>query len=429
MNEERSEPGFAAPEGIRSARGSVRTTRIGRLAKLLAVLGPGWLVMMADVDPPSILTAAQSGLSYGGHLIVALLLLTLPLFLIQDTASRVAAVKGESLGRLVTEHSGHGWTIDLATSIGVIDFAAYVAEFAGIAVAGVLLGIPPVASILTVLLFHSVLVFSGSYRRAEAILLALSFLLLVFPVMALTVPPPSLSLVDLVPFNNSPGFFYLIAANIGAVIMPWMLYYHMSANVEKGIRTKDLRAETRETFVGALVSEILMISVVVLAWTTPTGMVDGSVGSASVIAFLADRAGLAGRFVIAVGLAAAGFLALTVISVSLSYAVADALRTEGGFNRRFRLKDPFYAFYLLEVIPGALVVLFLPDLIGLALGVMVFNVFAVAIPLVFIILLASNRGIMGSHAISWKRKVALWSSTTLILAFGVVSLAAGLVGS
>ena len=385
--------------------------------------------MMADVDPPSILTAAQSGLSYGGHLIVLLLLLTLPLFLIQDTASRLAAVKGKSLGRLVTEHSGHAWTIVLAGSMAVIDFAAYIAEFAGIAVAGILLGVPPVVSIATVDVLHSALVFSGSYRRAEAILLGLSFLLLVFPVMALTVRPPSPSLEDFLPLNGSPGFLFLVAANIGAVIMPWMLYYHMSANVEKGIRSENLRAESRGTFLGALVSEVLMISVLLLAWTTPTGVVDGSAGSVSVIAFLADRAGSAGQVVIALGLAAAGFLALTVISMSLSYAVADALRTDGGFNRRFHPRDPFYAFYLLEVVPGALVVLFLPDLIGLALGVMVFNVFAVAIPLVFVIRLASSRRVMGDSTISGKRRAALWASTFVILAFGILSLAGPLLGS
>ncbi|WP_243680389.1 hypothetical protein [Vulcanisaeta souniana] len=63
------------------------------------LLGPGWLTMLADVDAPSILTAMQSGYYTGGLAMVPwLILLTIPLYFIQELTIRAALGSGKGMG-------------------------------------------------------------------------------------------------------------------------------------------------------------------------------------------------------------------------------------------------------------------------------------------------------------------------------------------
>jgi len=69
-----------------------------KVKELLRNWGPAWLVMIADVDAASAITASESGATYGTKLIWFLLLLTLPLYVIQEVAGRVGAATAKGLG-------------------------------------------------------------------------------------------------------------------------------------------------------------------------------------------------------------------------------------------------------------------------------------------------------------------------------------------
>ena len=194
------------------------------IRKLLPVLGPGWVVMLADLDAPSVITAIQSGIEFKAHLIIFLIVLIIPLFLVQDTASRIGAVTGKTLGQMISEHFGHEWTILAVSGSAVIDFAAYVGEFAGIAIAGTLVGIPVFAIVIFVIIVHTLVVTTGKYKKIEIFLVALGFFLFLFVVLDFFVFPRNINIADFSPYVPSNSFYFLIAANIGAVIMPWMLF-------------------------------------------------------------------------------------------------------------------------------------------------------------------------------------------------------------
>jgi len=147
-----------------------------RIKRLLPILGPGWVVMMADLDAPSAITAVESGIQYQAHLIVLLIILIIPLFLVQDTASRIGAVTGRTLGQIMTSNFSHKWTLTAVSGSALIDFAAYVGEFAGIAAAAEILGIPVYAAVISVILVHSLVIMTGTYKKIEVFLVALGSL-------------------------------------------------------------------------------------------------------------------------------------------------------------------------------------------------------------------------------------------------------------
>ncbi len=108
------------------------------------------------------------------------------------------------------------------------------------------------------------IVFGRQYHQAEKVLIPVSFLLMIAIVSSTFVfhvnfgSFVSLGLSPLQPYGN-PSFAYLLAASVGAVIMPWMLYFHSGADSRRHKEVKDLKNERLETLIGAVVSEILMI--------------------------------------------------------------------------------------------------------------------------------------------------------------------------
>ena len=394
-----------------------------KLKKLLPILGPGWVVMMADLDGPSVITAVESGIQFQGKLILLLLILTVPLYLIQSTASRIGAVTQKSLGKIISEKFGHGYTVFTVFSTGIIDFAAYVGEFTGASIASLILGIPVILTILLILLFHTLIIFSGRYIQIEGKLVLISFILFIFPVLDLFIHPDPVRPEDLIPYSPSLSFLMLVAANIGAVIMPWMLFYHQSADVDRGINISNLDRENKGTILGALISELLMISIVIFSWRVSQYGYPGTEDGLSLLEkVFINAVGVWFVYLFAVALLIASFLALMVISMSMSYAMSDALKIKGSFNTSIKENLAFYAIYFVEIIPAAFIVLYYKFLIQLALTIMVINSIVLAFPLYVIIKISSDPSIMGNYAISNKKKYALILTGVIIISIGIISI-------
>src|SRR5271157_2773802 len=111
------------------------------LLRLIKMWGPAWLVMIADVDAASVITAAESGAQQGTRLIWFLLVLVFPLYVIQEVAGRVGAVTGKGLGELIRENYSRRVAVLAAVPMALVDMISYVVEYTGIAIGFQILGI------------------------------------------------------------------------------------------------------------------------------------------------------------------------------------------------------------------------------------------------------------------------------------------------
>lgn len=116
-------------------------SRAARWQLLLAVLGPGLIVMLADTDAGSVMTAAQSGARWGYQMILPQILLIPMLYFIQEITIRLGAVTGEGHGALIRRHFGLGWALLSASTLFLSSIGALITEFAGIAGVGELLSL------------------------------------------------------------------------------------------------------------------------------------------------------------------------------------------------------------------------------------------------------------------------------------------------
>ena len=382
-----------------------------RLREFAASFGPAWIVMIADVDAPSILTAATVGATYSYGLIWFFLVLIVPLFVIQEASGRVGMTTGKGLGEVIRENYSRRIAAVASLPMAVVSVVSYIAEYAGIAVGMELIGVPPIVSVPLAYVAYIGVVVRRKYLTTERALLVVSAVLIVSYAGSLL----ARGLVPSSPiyFSGDSGYLFLLAACAGAVVMPFMLFYQASATAEKG--NTRLWTMRTETLVGAIASELGMI-VVAMATSGLSSSLNFEDPKALALA-LSSIAGAYAPYVFAVGLVAAAFLALVVISLGSSWAIVDTM----GWK-----KESFLWVYMAESAPAVVIPILYPEPLSLVLDLMVVFVFVLVGPGVLMGLMSANRRIMGEHASGTGWSAAYWVSLAAVLAFGIVAVAAAL---
>ena len=383
--------------------------KVGRVAK---TWGPAWLVMIADVDAASAITAAESGAQYGTKLVWFIMLLTFPLYVIQEVAGRVGAVTGKGLGEIIRENYSRRVAVFCAVPMALVDIISYVVEYTGIAVGFEMLGVSPWFSVPIAFLAHVIVVYKKKYVEAERPLLVISVVFTVVWIAAAFLT--ARHGVEITPFyfSTSSDFIFLLAANIGAVIMPFMLFYQVSATAEKGTNQSSLSSIRFETMVGALFSEVIMVAIAVSAIGIKTAALDFT--SPKVLSqSLASVAGIFAPYVFGVGLITASFIALIVISLGSCWGVTEAM----GWGRKH-----WFKVYLVESIPAVIIPLVSYNLINLAMNLMVLQIVVLIAPAVILGVIASNKKMMGGFLLKGINKYIYWITIILIFGTGVISM-------
>ncbi len=384
----------------------------GKVGKIISTWGPAWLVMIADVDAASAITAADTGAQYGTKLVWFLMLLVIPLYVIQEVAGRVGAVTGKGLGELIRENYSRHIAVLAAIPMALVDIISYIVEYTGIAVGFQMMGVSPWISVPIAFLAHVVVVYNRKYAEAEKPLLICSLIFAVVWIVAAFLTARHGIVVVPFYFSTSPDFIFMLAANIGAVIMPFMLFYQVSATVEKGTDSSSVWAVRFETLIGAIFSELIMVAIAVSAIGISANSLDFT--SPKVLSqSLSSVAGHFAPYVFGVGLITASFIALIVISLGSCWGVTEAM----GWGKKH-----WFKVYLIESIPAVLIPLFSFNLIKLALNLMVLQIIVLIAPAVILGVIASNKKLMGNFSLKGFNRFIYWFFIALIFATGIVSM-------
>lgn len=363
------------------------------LFRFLAVAGPGLVVMLADTDAGSLITAAQSGAMFGYKLLLIQLILIPILYICQELTVRLGIVTGMGHGELIKKHFGRGWAwLSIATLI-LACIGAILAEFSGLAGVGLMFGIPKLLTLTLSTLFLLLVVWTGSYRSIERIVLLIGFFEFVFIYVAWKAHP---HLHDIprqmitIPFHD-PNYWYLMAGGIGAVIMPWMIFYQQSAVVDKKIKLNELKLARWDTFIGAIITQCIMAATLMATAATigkihPGASLD-TVGqiSDSLIPFLGE---FAGKIAFAMGMTGAALIAAVVVSLTAAWGLGEVTGYKHSLEYRPKEAPWFYTAYSVTVILGAIFVASGIDPVKTGVAVNVMNALLLPVVLGFLFLLS-----------------------------------------
>jgi NRAMP (natural resistance-associated macrophage protein)-like metal ion transporter len=395
---------------IHGALGTIRMRDSGhrygwraRLLALLAIMGPGLIVMVGDNDAGGVATYAQAGQNFGTSLLWVLLLLVPVLIVNQEMVIRLGAVTGVGHARLINERFGRFWGWFSVGDLFVLNFLTIVTEFIGISLALSYLGISKYVAVPLAAAGLIVMTVSGSFRRWERFMFFFVFAnFLVIPLAIMAHPNVGTMAHDFVIPSIEGGAdstsILLIIAMVGTTVAPWQLFFQQSNVIDKRITPRWINYERADTVIGAFVVVIgaaALIAVTAFAFggTPAHGNYTNAGGVANELRrYLSPTAGA----FFAVVLLNASLIGGAAVTLSTSYALGDVFGANHSLHRSFREAKLFYGIFAGLVAVAAAIVL-IP---GAPLGVMTEAVQALAGVLlpsatVFLLLLCNDRDVLG----------------------------------
>ncbi len=399
-----------------------------RLLTLLAIVGPGIIVMVGDNDAGGVATYAQAGQNYGYSLLWVLLLLVPVLIVNQEMVVRLGAVTGVGHARLINERFGRGWGWFSVGDLFLLNFLTIVTEFIGISLAGDYFGISKYIVVPTSAVALVAIMASGSFRRWErAMFVFIAITLLQIPMLLMSDPQWGHAVKSFVVPSISGGIssdaVLLIIAIVGTTVAPWQLFFQQSNVVDKRITPRFMAYERADTVLGAFVVIVGAAALLMTGdWAARSTNNAGNFTDAGAIAhLLGQHSQTLGSF-FAIVLMDASIIGAAAVTLATSYAFGDVFGLKHSLHRGFADAKQFYLSYTAMVALAAVIVL-IP---GAPLGLITTAVQALAGLLlpsasVFLLLLCNDPQVLGPWVNrAWLNWVAGIIVGTLLLLSGIL---------
>jgi NRAMP (natural resistance-associated macrophage protein)-like metal ion transporter len=399
-----------------------------RLMTLLAIVGPGIIVMVGDNDAGGVATYAQAGQDYGYSLLWVLLLLVPVLIVNQEMVVRLGAVTGVGHARLINERFGRGWGWFSVGDLFLLNFLTIVTEFIGISLAAEYIGVSKYVVVPISAAALVAIMASGSFRRWErAMFIFIAITLAQIPMLLMSHPQWEIAAKSFVVPSISGGVssdaVLLIIAIVGTTVAPWQLFFQQSNVVDKRITPRFIAYERADTVLGAVVVVIGAAALVMTGdWAARSTNRASSFTDAGAIAHLLNQHSAMLGSLFAIVLLDASIIGAAAVTLSTSYAFGDVFGLKHSLHRGFADAKQFYLSYTAMVMLAAAIVL-IP---GAPLGLITTAVQALAGLLlpsasVFLLLLCNDREVLGPWVNRpWLNWVAGLIVGTLLLLSGIL---------
>ena len=379
-----------------------------RFLTLMAIIGPGLIVMVGDNDAGGVSTYDQAGQNFGYTLLWVLPLLIPVLIINQEMVARLGAVTGVGHGRLIRERIGRNWGNVSIGSILLLNFLIIITEFIGISLSMDYFGVSPYISVpaAVILLF---------------VVTAVN--LFVAPLVLLSKPHYAVaihhSVIPGIRGGASSSAVLLIISIIGTTVAPWQLYFQQSNIVDKKITPRWLNYERVDTVLGSF---IVVIGASALMAASAAGLsrhggVNSFANALGVAKGFSQHVGHGTGALFAILLLNASVIGAAAVTLASSYALSDLSGSRQSLNARLRdAKGFFGAFAGLLTVAG--IVTLIP---GAPLGIITLAVQAMCglmLPstTIFVLLLCNDREILGPWVNSkWLNAVATTIVTVLVV--------------
>ncbi|MFM0741353.1 divalent metal cation transporter [Paraburkholderia xenovorans] len=398
-----------------------RSTWWARFRTLLAILGPGLIVMVGDNDAGAFGTYTQAGQNYGTTLLWTMLLLVPVLFVNQEMVLRLGAVTGVGHARLIFERFGKFWGAFSVVDLFILNALTIVTEFIGITFVLDFFGIPKVAGVCIAAAVTMAAVSTGNFRRFERFAVGLCLLsLLLVPVLVSIHPPVSQMARDFMipnwPANSKlSDVMLLVIGIVGTTVAPWQLFFQQSYIVDKRITPRFMKYEKADLWIGIMFVMIGAVAMISFCAALYAGKPEfgNFTDAGGVIAGLEKYAGRTPAVLFAVALLDACIIGAAAVSLSTAYAIGDVFKIRHSLHRGVTDAKGFYLVYFGIIAAAAALVLIPGSPLGL-LTEAVQTLAGILLPsaTVFLLLLCNDRAVLGpwinSKALNFFTGAVVW---------------------
>ena len=401
------------------------------------LLGPGLTTGAADDDPSGIATYSQAGAKYGFQWLW-LASFTFPLMAVaQEMCARIGLVTGQGLAANIRKHYSR-WVLYICA---VLLFAANTfnigANLGAMAQATELLA-PKLAFSFLVIFFailSLLLQIFTTYQRYAKYLKYLAMILLsyIFSALMIDMDWSKIFYSAVFPsFTFSKESLLLITAVLGTTISPYLFFWQTSQEVEEEIMNGNTSIKSRlgatdqeikrmriDVWSGMFLSNMVMFFIIATcAATLYANGITNIATAADAAAALKPLAGDASYLLFALGIIGTGLLSIPVLAGSASYAISESFSWKEGLYRKINKARSFYGIIIISMIIGLLLNFVHIDPIKALIYSAVANGIIAPVILIMIVLISSDKKIMGERANGKLNKLIGWIITSLMVVAG-----------
>ncbi len=397
--------------------------------------GPGALVAAAFIGPGTIATCSMAGARFGFALLWGLVFSVIATLILQEMAARLGVVARLGLGEALRKQFHKGpqkiLTAILVISAITIGNAAFEAgNITGATLGLESLGLPGWfsgrAGVITIGLVTFAVLFSGSYKLIEGVLISLVIMMsLTFFMTAILVRPDITGVLQgmFVP-AFPPGSLLTIVGLVGTTVVPYNLFLYASAVKHRFNGPADLPMARRDISFSVILGGFISMAIVISAASAFFGSGAVPQGGRDLAVQLEPLLGPLSAWFIGIGLFAAGISSAITAPLAASWATAGVL----GWKDDMR-SWPFRFVWIIILASGLIFSLLGIRPLELILFAQAANGILLPIVVGYLLKIMNSKAIMGHHANSWLSNllgslvmlvVLALSIRTLLLVFGII---------
>lgn len=384
---------------------------MSKIIKYLKAIGPGVTTGASDNDPAGIstysITGANTGFTY-----LWLAVLSFPLMIaVQDMSARIGAIREEGLGLTIQRIFGRRWFAIVLATLTITNVATIGADLAGISAALQLLTglnlrwfiIPSALLVLYVQIFWS-------YHKFAKYLKFLTLILFTYIIAAFLAKPDWTKVLH---HTFTPHISWdaaslsIVVGMLGTTISPYLFFWQASQEIEE-IReentqpVKDTDESVKkeswrlvDTTIGMFYSALIAYFIILTSGTTLHNKNVVIETAADAAEALRPVAGEYAYILFSIGIAGAGLLAIPVLAGATAYPMAEWFGCPEGLDRSIIRAKCFYFTIAISVIIGVVIAMLPISPIRSLFYSQVLMGLLTPIILIFVILIARNKEIMG----------------------------------
>jgi NRAMP (natural resistance-associated macrophage protein)-like metal ion transporter len=399
-----------------------RKTWWARMRTLLAIMGPGLIVMVGDNDAGGVATYAQAGQNYGTSLLWVLLLLIPVLIVNQEMVVRLGLVTGVGHAKLIFERFGRFWGAFSVGDLFLVNCLTLVTEFIGIDFAMSYFGVPSYISVPIAAILLIVCTMTGSFRKWESIMyLFIAANFLAIPLAFMSHPKAGTVIHDFfiphVQGGMNSDVMLLIISMVGTTVAPWQLFFQQSNVIDKRLTPRWMAYERADTIIGAFV---VVLGAAAIIMTTAfafhgTNLMGHFNDAGAVSKGLAEKLSPLAGSIFAIVLLNASLIGAAAVTLATSYAFGDVFGVNHSLHRSVKDAKGFYISYGALILIAAGIVLIPHAPLGL-ITTAVQALAGILLPsaTVFLLLLCNDKDVLGP----WVNK--MWLNVVSSIIVGVL---------
>ena len=410
------------------------------ISKIFRLLGPGLVTGAADDDPSGIATYSSVGAQYGYGMLWTMPFVYPFMAGIQEISARLGRVTGRGIAGNMRQFYPR-WLLYIL--VGLLLFANVINLGADIGAMGaavsLLLGGPTLLYCVLLATVSVLLQIFIPYQKYAAVLkwLTLSLFAYVATIFVVEIDWARAVRGTFVPNISLNGqYLRALVAVLGTTISPYLFFWQSAEEVEemqsapweKALKQAPSQAPGHlqririDTYLGMALSNFIAYFIILTVAATLNAHGKKDIDTAAQAAeALRPVAGEFASLLFSLGIIGTGLLALPVLGGSAAYSVGEALRWPVGLERKAKEAKAFYAVLALATLIGLLLNFSKIDPIHALVWAAMINGITAAPVMCFMMLMASNRKIMGKFTLPPYLQILGWAGT-LIMGFAAVGM-------